>query len=67
MALAMRYTTRVLRTMYLQPPGESASERVLVHEVYAAITLALAIPTLLLGVFWGPLYDFISERVSTLP
>jgi NADH-quinone oxidoreductase subunit N len=67
MAVAMRYTMRVLRTMYLQPPAETSSERVFVHKVHGLITLALAIPTLLLGVFWGPLYDFISERVSTLP
>ncbi len=66
-ALAVAYTARVLRVMYLESPEEAASERVLVPRVQGAIALVLAIPTLLLGVFWGPLYDFISERVATLP
>jgi NADH-quinone oxidoreductase subunit N len=66
-ALSMAYAARVLRAMYLEPDTETSPGPLLVHGLHAAMALALTIPTVLLGVWWGPLYDFLSERVTTLP
>jgi NADH-quinone oxidoreductase subunit N len=66
-ALSLFYYARVLRAMYLEEAPPPASERVSVRRLHAALALILTVPTVLLGVWWGPLYDFLSQRVAATP
>jgi NADH-quinone oxidoreductase subunit N len=60
--ISLFYYARVMRAMYLEK-GER-SEPTLVRPLFGATTLALAVPTLLLGVYWGPVYDFVSRSLT---
>jgi NADH-quinone oxidoreductase subunit N len=40
------------------------SSDVSVHKLHGALALVLVIPTVALGVYWGPLYDFILRSLS---
>ena len=35
-----------------------------VRPLLGATTCALVVPTLLLGVYWGPVYDFVARSLS---
>jgi NADH-quinone oxidoreductase subunit N len=48
--------------MYLEK-GES-SERQAVRPLLGATTVVLAVPTLLLGIYWGPVYDFVARSLT---
>jgi NADH-quinone oxidoreductase subunit N len=60
--ISVFYYARVIRAMYLEK-GER-SEPTLVRPLFGATTLALAVPTLVLGVYWGPVYDFVSRSLT---
>ncbi|WP_437966413.1 NADH-quinone oxidoreductase subunit N [Sorangium sp. So ce260] len=62
--ISLFYYARVLRAMYLEK-GER-TEPVAVRPLLGATTCALAVPTLLLGVYWGPVYDFVARSLSML-
>ncbi len=66
-AVSLFYYARVLRAMYLEDAPAGASARVSVRRLHASLALILAVPTVLLGVWWGPLYDFLSLRVAATP
>ncbi|WP_437754410.1 NADH-quinone oxidoreductase subunit N [Sorangium sp. So ce1389] len=60
--ISLFYYARVLRAMYLEQ-GER-TEPAPVRRLLGAMTCALAIPTLLLGVYWGPVYDLVARSLT---
>jgi NADH-quinone oxidoreductase subunit N len=58
------YYARILRAMYLEQGASDAP--LVVRPILGKASLALAIPTLGLGVYWGPLYDLIASAVGTM-
>jgi NADH-quinone oxidoreductase subunit N len=65
--VSLFYYARILRAMYLLPRRGDAGGSVSVHRVHAVMTAVLVAPTVLLGVWWGPLYDFISRALAMIP
>ena len=39
-------------------------EAVSVRRLYGTATFALAVPTVVLGLYWGPLYDFVARSMT---
>jgi NADH-quinone oxidoreductase subunit N len=63
-AVSLYYYARIVRTMYFeQPHGESSA--IEVGRGHAVLLGALAVPTLLLGLWWAPLAGVV-ERTSSL-
>ncbi|WP_437277334.1 NADH-quinone oxidoreductase subunit N [Sorangium sp. So ce375] len=62
--ISLFYYARLLRVMYLEK--SERTEPTPVRPLLGATTCALAIPTLLLGVYWGPVYDFVASSVAIL-
>jgi NADH-quinone oxidoreductase subunit N len=60
--VSLFYYARVLRAMYLTPASER--EGIDVRALYGATTLALALPTIALGIYWGPVYDFVARSLE---
>jgi NADH-quinone oxidoreductase subunit N len=59
--VSLFYYARVLRAMYLEKgDGEPAS----VRPLFGATSVALAVPTLILGIYWAPVYDFVARSLS---
>ncbi len=61
--VSLFYYARILRTMYLTKRSDTA-EDVAVRPLYGAATLSLMVPTLILGLYWGPLYDFVARSMT---
>jgi NADH-quinone oxidoreductase subunit N len=60
--VSLFYYARILRTMYFtkaDKPGE-----VNVRPLYGVATLTLLVPTLGLGLYWGPVYDFVARSMT---
>jgi NADH-quinone oxidoreductase subunit N len=60
--VALFYYARVIRAMFLEK-GER-TEPTVVRRLFGATSFALAVPTLVLGVYWAPLYDFVARSLS---
>ncbi|WP_437673741.1 NADH-quinone oxidoreductase subunit N [Sorangium sp. So ce131] len=60
--ISLFYYARVLRAMYLEK--DAAADPVAVRPLLGAATWALAVPTVLLGVSWGPVYDLVARSLS---
>jgi NADH-quinone oxidoreductase subunit N len=60
--VSLFYYARILRTMYLTK-AEVPSE-VNVRRLYGIATMALMLPTLALGLYWGPVYDFVWNSMT---
>jgi NADH-quinone oxidoreductase subunit N len=60
--ISLFYYARVARAMFLER-GEN-EEPTEVRKLFGATSVALAVPTLLLGVYWGPVYDFVSRSLT---
>jgi NADH-quinone oxidoreductase subunit N len=60
------YYSRVLRAMYLTaaPPGEDGP--VSVRRLHAVMTAMVVAPTVVLGVWWGPLYAFVTRTMTLI-
>ena len=52
--------------MYLTPAGASDAP-VVVARRHTATAIALAVPTVALGVYWAPLYDLVARPVGMVP
>lgn len=61
--VSLFYYARLLRTMYLTK-AELGSEGVNVRRLYGVATVALMVPTLGLGLYWGPVYDFVARSMT---
>jgi NADH-quinone oxidoreductase subunit N len=57
-AIAAFFYLRILVVMYMQEPEESSTEEVSMPVANATVGLAAA-ATVVLGLFWGPLYDVV--------
>jgi len=61
-AVSLFYYARVLRAMFLTKP---TTDKPLVTRVsWSTTAIALAVPTIVLGVYWGPIYDLVARSVS---
>jgi NADH-quinone oxidoreductase subunit N len=60
--ISLFYYARVVRAMFLER-GES-TEPTLVRPLFGATTVVLAVPTLLLGIYWAPVYDFVARSLT---
>jgi len=65
--VSLFYYARVLRAMYLSPAPEGQGGPVSVNRLHAVMTALLVAPTVFLGVWWGPLYDFVTRTVTMIP
>ncbi|HKQ68659.1 MAG TPA: NADH-quinone oxidoreductase subunit N [Polyangiaceae bacterium] len=59
--VSLFYYARVLRAMYLTPAQKTGG--IEVRRLFGATTLALAVPTIALGIYWGPVYDFVARSL----
>ena len=62
--ISLFYYARVLRAMYLTEA--EGAETVDVRKIFGWTSVALAVPTLIIGVYWGPLYDFVSRSLTMI-
>lgn len=60
--ISLFYYARVMRAMYLEKSEQTAKTSI--RTLFNAASIALAVPTLFLGVYWGWLYDFVLKSVS---
>jgi NADH-quinone oxidoreductase subunit N len=60
--VSLFYYARVLRAMYLTAPRNA--EEIQVRPTFSVTTLALALPTVALGIYWGPVYDFVTRSLT---
>jgi NADH-quinone oxidoreductase subunit N len=60
--VSLFYYARVIRAMYLE--DSEVVEGVGVRRIFGATSVALAIPTLILGIYWAPLYDWVNNSLS---
>ena len=61
--VSLFYYVAIARTMFIDAPPEGA-EPVRLPGLYAGLQAVLAAATLLLGVYWGPLYDFVRSSIE---
>ncbi|MEZ4293855.1 MAG: NADH-quinone oxidoreductase subunit N [Polyangiaceae bacterium] len=60
--ISLFYYARVMRSMYLEKSESTSPTQV--RRLFGAASIALAVPTLVLGIYWGPLYDFVLGSLS---
>ncbi|MBK8251528.1 MAG: NADH-quinone oxidoreductase subunit N [Polyangiaceae bacterium] len=60
--ISLFYYSRVMRAMYLEKSEKT--EPTQVRKLFNAASILLAVPTLVLGVYWGPVYDFVLRSLS---
>ena len=61
-AVSLFYYARILRAMFLTKP--TTDSPVIVRPSWTTAVVALAVPTVVLGVYWGPVYDLVARSVS---
>ena len=62
-AISLYYYARILKAMYFRQ-SEAASAPLSVPTVHRATALAMAVPTLILGIYWAPVMDTIKRTLS---
>ena len=65
-AISLYYYARVMKAMYLKQAGADATP-VPLGGAYSVLLLVLAVPTLILGVYWFPLADALNAGVALTP
>lgn len=60
--VSLFYYARVLRAMYLSPAAQTAGG-IDVRPMYGATTVVLTLPVIVLGIYWGPVYDFVTRSL----
>jgi NADH-quinone oxidoreductase subunit N len=60
--VSLFYYARVVRAMFLEQ-GER-TEPTMVRPLFGATSAALAVPVLVLGIYWAPVYDFVARSLS---
>ena len=60
--VSLFYYARVLRAMYLEKGDQSAAP--VLRPLFNVTGIALAVPTLLLGIYWSPVYDFVASSLT---
>jgi len=65
--VALYYYAKILRAMYLERPVDAEkAPRLQLAPSQSVLLLVLAAPTVLLGVFWGPLASLVNRSVAFL-
>ena len=62
--VSLFYYARVMRAMYLEK--SASTDPTVVRRMFGAASIALAVPTLFLGIYWGPAYDFVQHSLEML-
>jgi len=62
--ISLFYYARIIRAMYLEEP--TATGELGLRKLFGAVTVALAVPTLVLGVYWAPVYDFLAASLGMI-
>lgn len=62
--ISLFYYARVIRSMYLE--DSEVQEAIDVRKVFRATSIALAVPTLALGIYWAPVYDFVDNSLAMI-
>lgn len=62
--VSLFYYARVIRAMYLEE-ATSTGELGL-RQFFGAVSVALAVPTLVMGVYWAPVYDFVASSLGMI-
>ncbi len=62
--ISLFYYARIIRAMYLE--DAEVVEPIDVRRVFGATSIALAVPTLVLGIYWSPLYDFVNNSLTMI-
>ena len=60
--ISLFYYARVVRAMFLEK-GERTDPTV-VRPLFGATSVLLAVPTLVLGIYWAPVYDFVARSLT---
>ncbi len=60
--VSLFYYSRVVRAMFLEKSEKTSS--VDVRKLFGTVSVVLAVPTLVLGVYWAPVYDFVERSIS---
>jgi NADH-quinone oxidoreductase subunit N len=60
--VSLFYYARVIRAMYLEKSEDS--EPTEIRKVFGATGVVLAVPTLVLGIYWAPVYDFVERSLN---
>ena len=60
--VSLFYYARIIRSMYLE--DADGADRLDVRRIFGATSVALAVPTLVIGVYWGPVYDFVARSLA---
>ncbi len=60
--VSLFYYSRVVRAMFLE---KSENTKALdIRKLFGTLSVVLAVPTLVLGVYWAPVYDFVERSIS---
>ncbi len=62
--ISLFYYARIIRAMYLEDSDATADLGL--RKLFGATSVALAIPTLVLGIYWAPVYDFVSSSLAMI-
>jgi len=60
--VSLYYYLRVVKAMYLQ--GEPSATLVVPRPLMLVLLIALAVPTVLLGIYWAPVADWVSNSLN---
>lgn len=63
--ISLYYYARILKAMYFEAPESKASSKIAVSPYYVVLLVVLAIPTLVLGVYWQWLIDFLTHNSNS--
>jgi NADH-quinone oxidoreductase subunit N len=62
--ISLFYYARIFKAMYLETPEDVALTRLPVSASAITLLAVLVVPTVVLGVFWGPLFDLAESSVK---
>jgi NADH-quinone oxidoreductase subunit N len=65
--ISLFYYARIFKAMYLEPSADEAWTRIPVSATALVLLAVLVVPTVLLGVFFGPLFEWASSSVRFFP
>lgn len=60
--ISLFYYARLIRAMFLSK--SEVADGVAVRPLYGVTTFALVVPTIILGLYWGPVYDFVARSMT---
>ncbi len=64
--VSLYYYANIAKTMFFEQPDEGASAPLQLHRLFTSLQWVFAVPTLAIGVYWGPLYDWVKASVRLL-